>query len=851
MADSKMFGRGVLDGQGLMVQAMAFRVKYRKLNHDGYHQKLMLQVRDMGVHRRNRCGVYPSGIRCKSLCEETLASGWLQEELNHACVVVEDTPIDAVLECMANGKMTNQDPYTSGSQYNAQKCGNDELLASCFQAPYENVRYSMLSHNHMMLVMRAFITGAKWNIPAIPADAVKGTQGVTFCDEFGGLSVAAVAATPNGKELAEVLSDGVSCEVLSWKMDIEEPEAASIISAALNQPASLAMLTTELTAIALLKGEIMFQMGRGASECVAFRTVRDRVRAQLHNAADDPDLVEIFDFLISAGVGTNSYVDHLLEWTGVYVDSKKRQLRFGAFAVLNKMPPKAKWSQIAVAKRAYRKTPVNGYCASPEAAWGELGWPCLETLEELLRFFHVVCKDDYVDKMTPQSRATTLANIDIAAANALWAHASTKSSKSSKLKAGDEKTQELLLEAVKKYLPSMGLDWMLDDPRPTDRIAGAPKWIRFWNVTNAGAAVAAPAAAGDIDISPAVIKFDEATGNQLNTQLDFVATTNSGHNKKAKQSDTPIPWRAWFQEEGVRAHASAGAEADKSVAVMALESVHANFAIQKEPIHLWRRAGNVVVVATHKVSKHTIMLPPCIPLKSKVFEQSEHPQAVEIMVSVLRPHTADESKELGPEETVDSRKIVRQVKFFVHPEFKAPPDMRTPAVAEAVDSDSDAVADEPTWDWTPGDITMHPFWAVRRMTLKQLASARAHASGQGVSDQLLPRFNCAMEVQTVSAVTMGIVKSSSFATTRVCEVPFMTNSVEVEVGEELIMMVTEKEKSKEVPKRNWKDVHKAQEVAAAVKRLRPAVAETTTRSAFQAAQAQKRLLVFGNNPDKD
>jgi len=108
-----------------------------------------------------------------------------------------------------------------------------------------------------------------------------------------------------------------------------------------------------------------------------------------------------------------------------------------------------------------------------------------------------------------------------------------------------------------------------------------------------------------------------------------------------------------------------------------------------------------------------------------------------------------------------------------------------------------------------------------------------------------------MEVQTVSAVTMGIVKSSSFATTRVCEVPFMTNSVEVEVGEELIMQVIEKEKSKEVQKRNWKDAHKAQEVAAAVKRLRPAVAETVTRREFQAAQAQTRRLVFGNNPDKD
>ena len=53
------------------------------------------------------------------------------------------------------------------------------------------------------------------------------------------------------------------------------------------------MRTTELTAVAVLKGEIIVQMSKDVSQRVAFQTVRDRVRSQLHTAADDPDLPEV------------------------------------------------------------------------------------------------------------------------------------------------------------------------------------------------------------------------------------------------------------------------------------------------------------------------------------------------------------------------------------------------------------------------------------------------------------------------------------------------------------------------------------------------------------------------------
>ena len=167
-------------------------------------------------------------------------------------------------------------------------------------------------------------------------------------------------------------------------MDVEEPGAAAIISQAQNLPQDIGMRTTELTAVAVLKGEIITQLQGDLSQRVAFQTVRDRVRSQLHTGADDSDLPEVFDFLISNGVGAHAYVDDMLEWTSFFVDSKLRQLRFVALAVINKMCPQAVWSKIAVVKRAYRKPPTNGFCPSPEPLWGEITWEHVQKLEDVL-----------------------------------------------------------------------------------------------------------------------------------------------------------------------------------------------------------------------------------------------------------------------------------------------------------------------------------------------------------------------------------------------------------------------------------------------------------------------------------
>ena len=85
---------------------------------------------------------------------------------------------------------------------------------------------------------------------------------------------------------------------------------------------------------------------------------------QLVSAAEDPDLPELFDFLINDGVGQNAYAQDVEDFVTVFVDSKRRQLRFSAFAVANKVDQVAPLTKIAIMKRACRKKANLGFCAN-------------------------------------------------------------------------------------------------------------------------------------------------------------------------------------------------------------------------------------------------------------------------------------------------------------------------------------------------------------------------------------------------------------------------------------------------------------------------------------------------------
>ena len=736
-----------------MIAAMAWRVKYRKTDEDGKVVRKKVSIDSLGVHPKNRGGVYPSGVRCKSLCVEVIEVGFIKEEVNHAVVAVEETPAAHI--------RSRGDDYVSGSSYNVEKCRKDELLNTCFNIPYDGVQHMLLSHNHIVLVMRAFSTKAKWDL------APNAEQGIIFCDDKGRLSLTAVAEHANGKELGELMEEGIECETLGWRMDVEEPTAASVISQALNTGQDVALRTTELTAVAVLKGEIIVQMSKDVGQRVAFQTVRDRVRQQLRHAADDPDLPEVFDFLISLGVGKNSYIDELLEFGSCFVDSKKRQLRFGAFAVARKICIEAPLTRVAVIKRAYRKKPIHGFCPSPETHWTEVPWDRLQKLEELLRLFHSTFMPQ-LHKMQPQLRIRLLANVDVTATDAFFV------TESSKQKVAVQVIEASLLKATQKFLEPLGVEGYIS----TDEHS----WIDFQKFAESDKA-AADAAQETTSSAASVIGFNEETGERLNQQVQFLEAPKESNGRIA------LPWREWWGQS-----ASLGAmAADKDAAVAMLHGLHENFDVVSQKIDVLFEEKHQLVVTTTNVSAMEIMLPPCVPKQSKVVETTDHPYAVSLTERVIR----------GSEESVqlDQPPLLRERVFFLLPEFKSPKRQ------DDKNHGWEWNLLNPGWEWNQGgEDTMHPFWAVRRMTAQQLARAKVEVA----TGKPAPRFNCELVMRSISLVCVGAMERHSLNRTRIFEVPFLTNSEEVMEGEELILEVSEKRTDPKTTKRSWRDAMRDQ-----------------------------------------
>ena len=145
---------------GQVSAATALRAQYSIKDSNGKVQKMRLRIENLGVHPKNRGGVYPAGLRCKSLALDVLDVGVSKEELCHQLVVVEETPIEEI--------RSRGNEYIRGSAYNREQSLKDELLCKCFEDPYGDVRHMPLAHNHMLLVVRAFITARTFDLPPNP-----------------------------------------------------------------------------------------------------------------------------------------------------------------------------------------------------------------------------------------------------------------------------------------------------------------------------------------------------------------------------------------------------------------------------------------------------------------------------------------------------------------------------------------------------------------------------------------------------------------------------------------------------------------------------------------------------------
>ena len=120
----------------------------------------------------------------------------------------------------------------------------------------------------------------------------------------------------------------------------------------------------------------------------------------------------------------------------------------------------------------------------------------------------------------------------------------------------------------------------------------------------------------------------------------------------------------------------------------------------------------------------------------------------------------------------------RSKTFYIHPEFSLP---------KPTGDDVEACG----WEWG-GDETMHPFWAVRRLTAAQMRKLYDESK----PGEIRPRFNCVLADFTMSNVTLAAPLAthvdSVLNVTRKVIVQYMTNCMAVQEGEELFIEVANK-----------------------------------------------------------
>ena len=131
----------------------------------------------------------------------------------------------------------------------------------------------------------------------------------------------------------------------------------------------------------------------------------------------DLESIDLFELVVHMGGASAGFIDELLDFAGLFADSKQRQLRLLAFAVLNKMPTETPRAKIAVLMRAYRTTPNKTHCPCPEGWWSKEDMSTPGISEQVLHYFQGTCRSAVADMPLP-TQHTFKANTHVLATEA-------------------------------------------------------------------------------------------------------------------------------------------------------------------------------------------------------------------------------------------------------------------------------------------------------------------------------------------------------------------------------------------------------------------------------------------------
>ncbi len=355
------------DDHGKVVKmAAALRMKYRRPG-----GLVRIPVEQVAFHPCNRDGRPPSGTRCLELCKDILEVGFDASEADANGVLVAAKP----------GSREFQDFYSMAAEV-------DTLLAPAVAGC---ITFGSLSHSHLHQVLRNVKAGMP--CPGIPA--VAGPDG-TFCLEK------LRSADP---AFAIAVSTGLLWEILDPAIMEEEPDACSIIQAALNMKNGMALLSHEMQAISAMcrmqphpTPAVAGNELHGARvAALSVEVARRRLRLTLPEFAGSDSFIDMYRYVLDLGGAQSAFLADLGTFHEQFVDPKCRRLRPEVFKCFNMLLPQHPHLKVAAAKFAYTcggNQVRSGYCEAvngkmiKDVTAQESMQVVVEKAERMLRFFH-------------------------------------------------------------------------------------------------------------------------------------------------------------------------------------------------------------------------------------------------------------------------------------------------------------------------------------------------------------------------------------------------------------------------------------------------------------------------------
>ena len=272
-----------------------------------------------------------------------------------------------------------------------------------------------LSHSNFNCTMRN-ILGRKKGCECPMQETCKCNLRV-ICDDQGMFNLALVKA--KHEEWGDLCEKGITWEMLSPDMDVEEPEAALVISIALNKKNEASMKTAHTEIMTTLVS--LCKPSPGSRE-VPFEPVRERMVELYGAAVDHPDFCKAFQFVLDAGGHDSPHMKDLQSFINAHVNPKLRKMRWEAYAVAEYLVefPKVKNAFI---KWAYRQPTSRLWCQLPP----DIGYrfdsgnkhnmrSLMEHIEQAMREMTKLAEttlDDPLDQEAMKSRVRWTAAVDI------------------------------------------------------------------------------------------------------------------------------------------------------------------------------------------------------------------------------------------------------------------------------------------------------------------------------------------------------------------------------------------------------------------------------------------------------